>query len=530
MSAPESIIFNRAILLAKLEATFRTNSNPAEGIESVTGIDATADVDDSTEEITAAGHPFDTGDGPVQLIIESGALPSPLTVDTDYFVIRVDANTFSLATTRANALAGTAIDLTDAVGVFTVTRLTSDAYLVIEPNFSPDITVLDRANVKPHLSPLPGQTSRRIATVSFQHEIRSNGVIDGGQAPQLGVLLRGCGMSETRYGETGNETETILDDSALPVNSPTGAFTYTKTTAFAGTLPRAVILVCTTPGGSGVAQFSVFSQAVGSVSAQVLNTAQTMTDSVAFDLVESAQITPTITTSFAAGDTFVIFLAPAGHYYEPVSSGFESLTLHVYYQDLLHRVKGARGTFTAEGEAGGFGTFTFTFTGDFEPAVDDTFPANPVFENIVPVQVELAAGIALGGKDFDPTDPDETNLCVQGFSIDIANEVVPRECINDPNSLAGAIIVGRNPVATFNPETVLEGEAPFWGNLDVGERIVWSQRVGSVQGNVVSFHAPYAQYTGITYVNRNEIRAYDVNMRLATPTDTGNDELRIVFS
>lgn len=527
---PDSIIYNRAVLLAKLEATFRTNSNPSETVEAATSIDATADVDDSAEEITSTGHPFDTGDGPVQAVIESGALPSPLAVDTDYWVIRVDANTFQLATTRANALAGTAIDLTDAVGVFTVTRLASDAYLVIDPVFSPDITVLDRANVKPHLSPLPGQTGRRIATVSFQHEIRNNGVTDGGQAPQLGVLLRGCGMAETRYGEAGNTEETILDDAALPVNSPTGTFTYTKTTGFAGTLPRAVILVCTTPGGSGVAQFSVFSPAVGSVSAQVLNTGQTMTDSVAFNLVESAQITPTIGTSFAAGDTYVIFLAPAGHYYEPISSGFESLTLHVYYQDLLHRITGARGTFTAEGEAGAFGTFTFTFTGDFEPAVDDTFPTSPVYEDIVPVQVELAAVLALGGKDFDPTDPDETNLCAQSFSLDIANEVVPRECINEPNSLGGAIIVSRNPTATFNPETVLEAEAPFWGNLDVGERIVWSVRVGSAQGNVVSFHAPYAQYTGMSYVNRNEIRAYDVNMRLATPTDAGNDELRIVFS
>lgn len=49
-------------------------------------------------------------------------LPSPLAVATDYFVIFIDANTFRLATTRANAIAGTQIDITDdGTGTHTVT-------------------------------------------------------------------------------------------------------------------------------------------------------------------------------------------------------------------------------------------------------------------------------------------------------------------------------------------------------------------------------------------------------------------------
>lgn len=44
----------------------------------------------------------------------SGTLPSPLATATDYFVIRNNSSTCALATTYANALAGTAIDITTA--------------------------------------------------------------------------------------------------------------------------------------------------------------------------------------------------------------------------------------------------------------------------------------------------------------------------------------------------------------------------------------------------------------------------------
>jgi hypothetical protein len=44
---------------------------------------------------------------------------------TDYFVIRLDDDTFSLATSKANALAGTAVSLADAgTGINTLVRTT----------------------------------------------------------------------------------------------------------------------------------------------------------------------------------------------------------------------------------------------------------------------------------------------------------------------------------------------------------------------------------------------------------------------
>jgi hypothetical protein len=59
-----------------------------------------------SEIVNLAAHGFKTGDGPVRL---SGTLPAQLSLTTEYWVIRVDADTFQLALSRANALAGTEV-------------------------------------------------------------------------------------------------------------------------------------------------------------------------------------------------------------------------------------------------------------------------------------------------------------------------------------------------------------------------------------------------------------------------------------
>lgn len=62
--------------------------------------------------LTAAAHGFITGlKGQAST---TTTLPDGLALTTDYFVIVLSANTFSLASSLVNALAGTAIDILDA--------------------------------------------------------------------------------------------------------------------------------------------------------------------------------------------------------------------------------------------------------------------------------------------------------------------------------------------------------------------------------------------------------------------------------
>lgn len=71
--------------------------------------------DSTTNQLTITGHAFNNGDGPVTPYTETGTLPtgSPaITALTDYWVKVDDANHVKLATSQANALAGTTIDIT----------------------------------------------------------------------------------------------------------------------------------------------------------------------------------------------------------------------------------------------------------------------------------------------------------------------------------------------------------------------------------------------------------------------------------
>jgi hypothetical protein len=58
--------------------------------------------------VTLAGHGLSTGSC-IELTT-TGTLPTNLSANTNYYVIYVNANTFRLATSAANAIAGTAID------------------------------------------------------------------------------------------------------------------------------------------------------------------------------------------------------------------------------------------------------------------------------------------------------------------------------------------------------------------------------------------------------------------------------------
>lgn len=59
---------------------------------------------DASGSFTATAHGRLTGDGPVQ-VVTTLTLPTGVDTSTDYYVVRVDANSFKLATTLLNAMA-----------------------------------------------------------------------------------------------------------------------------------------------------------------------------------------------------------------------------------------------------------------------------------------------------------------------------------------------------------------------------------------------------------------------------------------
>lgn len=99
----------------------------AQACTNTLGFSDTFTADASTDIITmtsTANIPSNILVGTRVRFTTTTTLPAPLAPATDYFIIRVTDSTFKVATTYANAIAGTAINITDAgTGTHTMSRL-----------------------------------------------------------------------------------------------------------------------------------------------------------------------------------------------------------------------------------------------------------------------------------------------------------------------------------------------------------------------------------------------------------------------
>jgi hypothetical protein len=98
-------------LVTALNATVGKNFTASFASLVVADFTFTAGADDVC---TAAAHGLLTGDGPIRLTTSAADLPLNLLTATDYWIIKLTDNTFKLATSLADALAGTAVDIGDA--------------------------------------------------------------------------------------------------------------------------------------------------------------------------------------------------------------------------------------------------------------------------------------------------------------------------------------------------------------------------------------------------------------------------------
>ena len=81
-------------------------------LDGATSLKTISEVKASANQLVSSSHGFSTED-PVWIESSENILPSPLAERTTYYVISVNSNTISLATSSSNAAAGTAIDITD---------------------------------------------------------------------------------------------------------------------------------------------------------------------------------------------------------------------------------------------------------------------------------------------------------------------------------------------------------------------------------------------------------------------------------
>ena len=234
-----------------------------------------------------------------------------------------------------------------------------------------------------------------------------------------------------------------------------------------------------------------------------------------------AVVTPTFTGEVLPGQQWIVSLYEVGYNYRPtsVTSEAESITLYVMKDGVLHKVTSAQGTVTFTGESGQIGQAQFEFTGNYIDPVEEPIPLDANFEATDPPQVELAQMSINGDNDF----------CAQSFTYTLGNDLNLRECINALDGFDGSQITGRSPTAALNPEATYEAYTGMWRNFSTNKQFPLHTRVGVDLDNMIRFYVERANFTGLTYGDRNNAVTLESEFQLNGLAAAGDDELRVAF-
>lgn len=419
----------------------------ASGLMSFT-TDVASDDDFTITTEDGADHGFITGDGPVQFFANGGTLPTGVSEDTDYWIIRKDETSFAVATSRSNALAGTEVDITgDASGDVQIQT----------------VRQVSRVNKD------PANSSSEPSDLAFYR-----GLIEGASGPGNGVF-------------EGKDSPVL----------------YT--------------IEVTTGGASGVAGITITGNNDDEDDLSGASEA-TVTSGTQFELGSSdVWITMEWTGDLVQGDKYRVLVCPDGIVALPTSDCTNILTFYFYEDGLLYKILDAQGTFTIDATAGNYATVEFTFTGQYVAPSDADLPTNEVFEDTLPQQVEL--GLLTFGSNV--------SLKVEQWTLDQANNVVPRPDINNSDGFSGVRISERNPSGGFDPEAELVATEDFWGDFANARAKVFTARVGTAVGNQIVLYGPKVQTNDISFADRDGIRVFDHGLMFRR--QNGDDEVQFYF-
>jgi hypothetical protein len=207
--------------------------------------------------------------------------------------------------------------------------------------------------------------------------------------------------------------------------------------------------------------------------------------------------------------------------YDPVSTGFESLTIYWVMDGNQHAMTGARGSVQfSVSPNDGMPYMTFSFTGLYVPPSSVSQPSADysAFQTPDPVTNDNTPTFTLHGTSHN----------MISFSLDMANQVNYRNVVGDET----VQIIDREPQGS------LTIEAPDVGTTDLFSTALshtlgeLSLTHGTTAGNIVEFSTPASTSDGgvqvldPSYGEDDGIATLETSLPLI-PSSTGDDELKV---
>ena len=204
--------------------------------------------------------------------------------------------------------------------------------------------------------------------------------------------------------------------------------------------------------------------------------------------------------------------------YAPVSSNFDSVTIHFFQDGVREVVTGARGSFSISAEVGQIPTITFTMLGIYnEPT--DVANATPTYQNQAK-PVLFKNGNTTSQQLFSYA------AAVQSFSFDQSNQTVYRELVGASKEVQ---ITDRRPNGSIVLEAVTMATKNYFSSITGSSTGNNTFQHGQDPGNIFTFSAPQTDLSGISYSDSDGIQMLNIDY-IATPTASGNDDYSIVLT
>lgn len=201
--------------------------------------------------------------------------------------------------------------------------------------------------------------------------------------------------------------------------------------------------------------------------------------------------------------------------YTPVSTGFSSATIYVYFDGLLWKIRGARGNVEIVCAAGDAVKFNFTMRGLYDDPTDATFPASWTDLGGEPL---MAMGGIFAWGSITP--------CIETLNVNLNNDLQVLGCIGEDYGAHEIAITNRNPEGSANPDmtTISEIDWHTLMNTPTLSAVTYTMTDGT---NHCTLSIPKAQIMEIGTGTRSNIRSWDIPFKCVR--NAGDDEVSLSF-
>lgn len=217
--------------------------------------------------------------------------------------------------------------------------------------------------------------------------------------------------------------------------------------------------------------------------------------------------------------------APNRVEHNPVSSGFEDLTIYYYMEGTLHKALGCRGNVEIGAGIGERPTLKFTFLG-IDGGVTAAAPSGVTYASwktpvvVTEANVETfnlgctyAAGAFSGGAE----------VCSRGLSINMGNDVQYIPTLG----CEGVDIVSSSATGSLTLDLTAAAEASAYTAVEANTLTSIGMTIGSTTGYKVMIFCPYVQRINPKYEDVSGRAHVSFDLRVV-PGPTGNDEVKII--